>query len=274
MDTQAKALFTSDGFYRKGVPIDMKQIADEAAEKLPLLDHIIVHERVGIDIHMEEGRDHWWHDLVTVQSEDAKTEFTDAEDPIMVIYTSGTTGRPKGAVHTHCGFPIKAAQDMAFGMDMHPNELIYWITDMGWMMGPWLVFGSMIIGSTGFIYDGAMDYPTPSRLWRLVEDHKINKLGLSPTLIRVLIPHGEEIVNARDLSSLRIIGSTGEPWNPAPWKWLFEKVGKSKIPIVNYSGGTEISGGNLMGAFPVQLLVWQWMFSMNREIRFAIKWVN
>jgi acetyl-CoA synthetase len=247
MDTQAKALFTSDGFYRKGVPINMKQIADEAAEKLPLLDHIIVHERVGIDIHMEEGRDHWWHDLVTVQSEDAKTEFTDAEDPIMVIYTSGTTGRPKGAVHTHCGFPIKAAQDMAFGMDMHPNELIYWITDMGWMMGPWLVFGSMIIGSTGFIYDGAMDYPTPSRLWRLVEDHKINKLGLSPTLIRVLIPHGEEIVNARDLSSLRIIGSTGEPWNPAPWKWLFEKVGKSKIPIVNYSGGTEISGGNLMG---------------------------
>jgi acetyl-CoA synthetase len=247
VDADAKALFAADGAFRRGKPVEMKSIADEAAAQVSTLKHIIVLKRTGQHINLQAGRDHWWHDLVTPQPDSAETEVTSAEDPLMVIYTSGTTGRPKGAQHTHCGFPVKAAQDMAFGTDVHIGDVIYWMTDMGWMMGPWLVFGALLLGSTLFIYDGAPDYPAPDRLWDLVEKHKITQLGVSPTLIRSLIPHGEEQFKKHDLSSLRFFASTGEPWNPDPWMWLFEKVGESKRPIINYSGGTEISGGIVMG---------------------------
>ena len=142
---------------------------------------------------------------------------------------------------------MKAAQDMAFGTDVQAGEVIYWMTDMGWMMGPWLVFGATLLGGTCFVYDGAPDYPGPDRLWALVERHHISVLGVSPTLIRSLIAHGEEPVRKHDLSSLRAFASTGEPWNPDPWLWLFDAVGGRKLPIINYSGGTEIAGGILMG---------------------------
>jgi acetyl-CoA synthetase len=183
---------------------------------------------------------------VDTQPEQAETEITSAEDPLMLIYTSGTTGRPKGTVHTHCGFPVKASQDMAFGTDVHPGETIYWVTDMGWMMGPWELFGALVLGAAFFMYDGAPDYPTPDRLWSMIERHRIQKLGISPTLIRALIPYGDDQFAGKDLSSLRLLSLTGEPCNPEPWRWLFEKVGKSLLPIINYSGGTEISGGILM----------------------------
>jgi acetyl-CoA synthetase len=196
---------------------------------------------------MTAERDHWWHELIDSQSIVAETEITSAEDELMLIYTSGTTGKPKGAVHTHCGFPVKAAQDMAFGTDVHAGDVVYWMTDMGWMMGPWLVFGTLTLGATMVLYDGAPDFPAPDRLWALVERHKINQLGVSPTLIRSLLPHGDEMFQKHDLSSLKCFASTGEPWNPDPWMWLFEKVGGGTRPIINYSGGTEISGGILMG---------------------------
>ena len=247
VDADAKALFAADGAFRRGKPVEMKHIADEAAEHIPTLNHMIVLKRTGQDVNMKKGRDHWWHDLVAPQLDSAETEVTSAEDPLMVIYTSGTTGKPKGAQHTHCGFPVKAAQDMAFGTDVHPGDVIYWLTDMGWMMGPWLVFGALLLGATFVIYDGAPDYPGTDRLWELVQKYKITQLGVSPTLIRSLIPYGEEQFMKHDLSSLRFFASTGEPWNPDPWMWLFEKVGESKRPIINYSGGTEISGGIVMG---------------------------
>lgn len=247
VDADAKALLAADGAFRRGKPVEIKSIADEAAAQVSTLKHMIVLRRTGQHINMQPGRDHWWHELVDSQNDHAETEITSAEDPLMVIYTSGTTGTPKGALHTHCGFPVKAAQDMAFGTDVHKGDVIYWMTDMGWMMGPWLVFGALLLGSTLFIYDGAPDYPGPDHLWDLVERHKITQLGVSPTLIRTLIPHGEEQFRKHDLSSLRFFASTGEPWNPDPWMWLFEKVGESKIPIINYSGGTEISGGIVMG---------------------------
>jgi acetyl-CoA synthetase len=246
-DAQAKALFTADGFFRRGQVVKMKEVVDRAAETLPNLEHIILILRTGLELNMMAGRDHWWHEIVSTQLDIAETEVTAAEDILMVIYTSGTSGPPKGAVHTHCGFPVKAAQDMAFGTDLHPGQILYWITDMGWMMGPWLVFGSLILGSTYLLYDGAPDYPGPERLWDMVERHRISHLGLSPTLVRSLISHGEEPFEKHDLSSLRFFASTGEPWNPDPWMWLFEKVGQGKRPIINYSGGTEISGGIVMG---------------------------
>lgn len=247
VDAEAKALFAADGAFRRGKAVEMKFIADEAAKQIPSLRHMIILKRTGQDIKMKEGRDHWWRELVNSQSDVCETEKTSAEDPLMVIYTSGTTGKPKGALHTHCGFPIKAAQDMAFGTDVHPGDVIYWMTDMGWMMGPWLVFGSLILGATMFLYDGAPDFPAPDRLWDLAQKHCINQMGVSPTLIRSLIPHGDEHFQKHDLSSLKCFASTGEPWNPDPWMWLFEKVGGKRIPIINYSGGTEISGGIVMG---------------------------
>jgi acetyl-CoA synthetase len=254
-DAGAAALFCADGAFRRGKAVEMKSVADEAAAQTPSLKHLIVVKRTGQDIPMQPGRDHWWHELIPAQPETAATEVTAAEDVLMLIYTSGTTGKPKGAVHTHCGFPVKAAQDMAFGTDVHPfdaaqgrpGDVIYWMTDMGWMMGPWLTFGALLLGATLLLYDGAPDFPAPDRLWSLVERHRVNQLGISPTLIRSLIPHGDELFQKHDLTSLKCFASTGEAWNPAPWLWLFRGPGQSKIPIINYSGGTELSGGIVMG---------------------------
>ncbi|GMR11686.1 MAG: AMP-binding protein [Anaerolineae bacterium] len=247
VDGGARALITADGYARRGSTIEMMSVADQAARACPSLEHVVIYAHAGLPIEMLEGRDLTWDSLLAGQLTEAETEDTEAEAPLMVIYTSGTTGKPKGAVHTHCGFPVKAAQDMAFGMDVHPGDRIYWMTDMGWMMGPWLVFGALLLGGTFFIFDGAPDFPGPGRVWDLVERHKITSLGISPTLVRALIPHGDEPFRSHDLSTLRFFGSTGEPWNPDPWMWLFQKVGGGSRPIINYSGGTEISGGILMG---------------------------
>ncbi len=246
-DAEARLLFTADAMPRRGKTVFLKPVADEAAARLPSLRRMIVVRRTGDPVAMQPGRDQWWHEWIEHQPANAPTEATAAEDTLMVIYTSGTTGRPKGAVHTHCGFPVKAAQDMAFGTDVQPGQRVFWVTDMGWMMGPWLVFGSLLLGATMLLFDGAPDYPGPDRLWAMVERHRLTALGLSPTLVRALAPLGEGPVRAHDLSSLRLFGSTGEPWNPDPWRWLFEVPGESRRPIINYSGGTEISGGILMG---------------------------
>ncbi len=246
-DAEAKALFTVDGFYRRGQLVRMKDTADAAGAHVPTLKHTIVVKRAGAHVSMFAARDRWWHELIDPQPDQAETERTSAEDPLMIIYTSGTTGKPKGALHTHCGFPVKAAQDMAHGLDLHNDEVLYWLTDMGWMMGPWLVFGTLLLGATMLIYDGAPDYPQPDRLWALVEKHRITALGISPTLVRALIHYGDDLVKKHDLTSLRKFASTGEPWNPDPWLWLFNTVGGGRRPIINYSGGTEISGGIVMG---------------------------
>ena len=246
-DSGAKFLFTVDGFYRRGQTVALKPVADEALSAAPGVEHTLVFKRLGISIPWNAKRDRWWHEEVARHSDEAATERTDAEDPLMIIYTSGTTGRPKGAVHTHCGFPIKAAQDMMLGFDVGPEDILYWVTDMGWMMGPWEVFGTTLLGATMVLYDGALDYPAADRLWSLVEHHRASVLGVSPTLIRSLMRHDARWVEQHDLSSLRILGSTGEPWNPDPWHWYFQTAGKGRLPIINYSGGTETSGGLVSG---------------------------
>jgi len=252
-DGNAKALFVANGMMRRGKSIPMKPTADEALAGVPSIEHVFVHERVpGLDVPMMRGRDRTWTELMDLSDDRpalVATERTDAEDLVMLIYTSGTTGRPKGAVHTHCGFPIKAAQDMAHPMDLRAGDVMWWMSDMGWMMGPWLVFGTLLNAATFVIYDGAPDFPAPDRTWALVERHGVTHLGISPTLIRALMAHGTDPVEAHDVSSLRAVGSTGSPWDPESWTWLFEHVLDSEKPILNYSGGTEISGGIVCGNF-------------------------
>lgn len=244
-DAEARVLITADAFYRRGRVVRMKETADAAAALAPSVEKVLVHRRVGTEIPWTEGRDVDWAMLVEGQPDDVPTEETDANDPFMIIYTSGTTGRPKGALHVHAGFPLKAAQDMAHCFDVHADDTLFWFTDIGWMMGPWAIMGTLILGGTLFLYDGTPDFPEPDRVWQLVERHGITVLGISPTVIRALMPLGTEWVTNHNLTSLRVLGGSGEPWNPGPWVWYFQEVGGGRCPIINYSGGTETSGGIL-----------------------------
>jgi acetyl-CoA synthetase len=246
-DCGARLLITADGFLRRGAWVDLKSVADAAVESAQSVEQVVVVRRAGdaLDVPWTPQRDVWWD--ATGNAPSGAATDRDPEAPFMIIYTSGTTGRPKGAVHVHGGFPIKAAQDLAHTFDLTERDSLFWFTDLGWMMGPWAIAGSLLLGARLVLYEGAPDFPGPDRLWSLVERHKVTHLGLSPTIIRSLMAHGEEPVRSHDLSSLRVLGSTGEPWNPEPWWWFFREVGGGRCPIINYSGGTEVSGGIVGG---------------------------
>ncbi len=249
-DSEAKVLITADGFQRRGQVVRMKETADEALAQCPTVTQVLVYRRLGREIPWTPGRDRWWHDAVQSQSDQCAAVPVEADRPCLIIYTSGTTGKPKGTVLTHAGFLLKCAHDFAYCHDVGENDRLFWLTDLGWLMGPMLFTAALALGGTAVVFEGVPDYPKPDRLWALVERHKISVMGLSPTAVRALMPHGPEHVHAHDLSSLRMLGSTGEPWNPEPYRWLFENAGKARIPISNYTGGTEISGG-ILGCFPI-----------------------
>ena len=246
-DGEAKVLICADGFYRRGQVVAMKETADRALVSCPSVKKVIVHRRVVREIPWTHGRDENWEVLLEDDPDRARTQELDPEDPLMIIYTSGTTGKPKGTLHVHGGFPVKAAQDMAHCFDVGPEDTVFWYTDLGWMMGPWLIFGTLVLGGTMVLYEGTPDYPAADRLWRMVERHRVTVLGVSPTLVRGLMTHGDEMPAHHDLSSLRVLGGTGEPWNPEPFNWYFRHIGGGRIPVINYTGGTEISGGILCG---------------------------
>jgi len=246
-DGEAKVLICADGFYRRGQVVAMKETADRALVSCPTVKKVIVHRRVVREIPWTHGRDEVWEVLLEDQPDRASTQELDPEDPLMIIYTSGTTGKPKGTLHVHGGFPIKSAQDMAHCFDIGPDDVVFWYTDIGWMMGPWLIFGTLLLGGTMVLYEGTPDHPAADRLWRMVDKHRVTVLGVSPTLVRSLMTHGDEVPSHHDLSSLRILGGTGEPWNPEPFQWYFKHIGGGRVPVINYTGGTEISGGILCG---------------------------
>ena len=244
-DCDAAVLICADGFHRRGAVVPMKETADAAVDGAPTVRTVVVAERLGGD-YPKRDRDVTWAAVVRRGSEPIATwADTSAEDPFMIIYTSGTTGRPKGAVHVHGGFPVKAAQDLAHCMDVQEADVVFWFTDIGWMMGPWLIAGGLMLGATIVLYDGTPDFPDESRVWSMVDRHAVTHLGISPTAIRGLMRAGEAPVRKHDRSSLFVLASTGEPWNPDPWWWYFRTVGDGRCPIINYSGGTEIGGGIL-----------------------------
>jgi acetyl-CoA synthetase len=219
--SEAKVAITTRSSLRRGREVPMLEILEEARVEAPALEHVVVAP---------------WDDVLAGQAGELPAAELDSETPYLLTYTSGTTGRPKGVVHVQGGFLVSIAREVCYQADARPGDVIHFATDMGWIMGPWTVVGGHALGATLVFAEGAPDFP-PDRLWRLVEDERVSILGLSPTLVRALIPHGDP---EADLSSLRTIVTTGEPWNPEPYRWLFEQVGDSRCPIINCSGGTEV----------------------------------
>jgi acetyl-CoA synthetase len=241
-DAEAKLLFTADGYTRRGKIVELKEGADRAVEMVPSIRRVVVLERLGRETSWVESRDVRWSDFVRGHSRTFETRQLDSEHYSMILYTSGTTGRPKGAVHTHIGAMAQATKEVGYGFDLKPEDVFFWVTDIGWMMGPWMIIGVTVLGGTMVMMEGTPDYPEPDRLWRMVEDHGVTTLGISPTAIRLLMRYGDEWAEKHDLSSLRILGSTGEPWDEESWMWFFNRVGGGRCPIINISGGTEIMG--------------------------------
>jgi acetyl-CoA synthetase len=241
-DGGAKALVTADATIRRGKLLPMKETADAAVATVPSVETVVVVPRIGReDLPMTPGRDLTLAELTRLgPDEPFAARPVDSEHPFFVAYTSGTTGRPKGAVHVHAGFLAKIAEEVGFQADCRPDDVLFWLTDLGWIMGPWQIVGTLAWGATMFCFDGAPDFPGPDRLWDMVERHGITILGVSPTLVRALMAKGDEHVTAHDLSSLRVLASTGEPWNEGPWRWYFERVGGGRCSVINVSGGTEV----------------------------------
>jgi acetyl-CoA synthetase len=247
---EAKALITADAFARRGHSIPLKRTADEALAACPSVRHLIVHRRTGLEVPWTPGRDLWWHEAVAGAPAEVPALPVEADHPALIIYTSGTTGKPKGTVLTHGGFGLKNAHDWAYLFDVNEGDRMFWVTDLGWLMGPMLITGTLVLGGTVVLFEGTPDYPKPDRLWQVAARHRVTHLGISPTAVRALMPYGADWIAPHDLSALRIIGSTGEPWNPEPYRWLFDHAGRGRVPIINYTGGTEISGG-ILGCFPI-----------------------
>jgi len=238
----AKALVTVDGSARRGRLVDAKSVADEAAASSPTLAHLIVLRRAGNAVAWNGRRDRWWHELVAGQPDRAPTEQMEADAPYLLIFTSGTTGKPKGVVLTHVGFPMKVVVDLWLTMDFKAEDRMLWMSDMGWVVGPIIVYGVPVMGGTLVLAEGAPNFPDAERMWRLVEAHRVSYLGVAPTTIRSFMAQKSEPWKRYDLSRLRICVSSGEAWTPDAWQWLFDKIGGGRMPLLNFSGGTEMIG--------------------------------
>jgi len=253
-DAEARLLVTADASVRRGKRVELMPTCDEVANKVTSLEHVLVVRRFADQqIPFHQGRDIFWHDLVPSQPAEFECEQMDSEEVAMILYSSGTTGKPKGTLHTHGGATAQIVKELGYAFDVKPEDRFFWVTDIGWMMGPWQFIGVQHYGATHVIFEGAPNYPQPNRVWQMVEQHRLTHLGISPTLIRLLAREGTEWVEKHDLSSLRITGSTGETWDPESYLWFFNNVGRGRVPIINISGGTEMVGC-LLSPLPITAL--------------------
>jgi acetyl-CoA synthetase len=246
-DSQSNVVITCDGGYMNGKVVELKKIADEAIKRAGTVEHVIVVKRTGLEVAMEAGRDYWYHDLMALPvaksangASRCETEVMDAEDPLFMLYTSGTTGKPKAIVHTHGGYMVGVGTTLKWVFDIKDEDRYWCSADPGWITGhSYIVYGPLLLGATSFMYEGAPTFPYPNRWWQLIEKYGINILYTSPTAIRGLMRFGEAWPNRHDLSSLRLLGSVGEPINPEAWRWYHRVIGKGRCPIMDTWWQTE-----------------------------------
>lgn len=241
-DSKSKVLIVSDGAYQRGKIVPLKNIADEALQRAATVEHVLVIKRTGQEVNMEQGRDLWYHELenLPIASHGCSIEQMDAEDPLFILYTSGTTGKPKAILHTHGGYMVGTYTSLKYVFDIHDEDRYWCAADPGWITGhSYIVYGPLLNGATSFLYEGAPNFPYPNRWWQMIEKYGINILYTAPTAIRGLMRWGDAWVNRHDLSSLRLLGSVGEPINPEAWKWYYSVVGKENCPIMDTWWQTE-----------------------------------
>jgi acetyl-CoA synthetase len=255
-DSESRVVITADGGYMRGKVIPLKAIVDEALQRCGVVEHVIVVRRTGAPVNMVAGRDFYYEELQelpvarSLNGEACATEVMDAEDPLFLLYTSGTTGRPKAIVHTHGGYQVQVASTLKYCFDLRPEDRWWCAADPGWITGhSYIVYGPLLLGATQIIYEGAPAHPYPDRWWKIVEKHGVSILYTAPTAIRGLMRFGESWVNRHDLSSLRILGSVGEPINPEAWRWYHRVVGKGRCPIIDTWWQTE-TGGFMIAPVP------------------------
>ncbi|MEW5813879.1 MAG: acetate--CoA ligase [Spirochaetota bacterium] len=252
-DAQSRVLITADGGFLRGKIVQLKQIADEAMARQPTVETCIVVKRTNQEIYMESGRDYWYDDLMSlpIASPICQTEKMDAEDMLFILYTSGTTGRPKGVVHTHGGYMVYTYTTLKYVFDMKDDDRWWCAADPGWITGhSYIVYAPLLNGATSFMYEGAPTYPYPNRWWQMIEKYGISILYTAPTAIRGLMRFGEAWPNRHDLSTLRLLGTVGEPINPEAWRWYYSVIGKNRCPIMDTWWQTE-TGGFMITPLPV-----------------------
>ena len=250
-DAEAKVLITADGGWRRGEVFPLKQYADEALQSTPSIEHVVVVKRGGNDVSMTAGRDSWYHDLIAKADPVCPAEPMDAEQLLFLLYTSGTTGKPKGIMHTTGGYLTHVAYTHKYVFDLHPDDDVYWCTaDVGWVTGhSYIVYGPLANGATQVMYEGVPNFPANDRIWSIVEKYKVTIFYTAPTAIRTYMKWGIEEPAKHDLSSLRLLGSVGEPINPEAWMWYHEHIGGSRCPIVDTWWQTE-TGGIMISPLP------------------------
>ena len=251
IDSDSVLFITADGSYRRGKTVPLKKNADDGLEGCPTVKHVIVLQRTKEKVDMKAGRDLWWHEVTAKESEECPTEAMDSEDMLYLLYTSGTTGKPKGIVHIHGGYAVGTATTLKYVFDIKETDVWWCAADIGWVTGhSYIVYAPLILGATSMLYEGAPDYPDPGRWWRMIERERVNILYTSPTAIRMHMRYGEEWANKSDLSSLRLLGTVGEPINPEAWRWYFKNIGKERCQIMDTWWQTE-TGNFVISPLPV-----------------------